>query len=102
MEPGRDPRRGAPPDRRSASLHDFGETWEHKLTVAAIRQGEPGVAYPRYTGGEWNAPPEDCGGIPGFYETLNAIADPDDPDHRDAAEWFDDYPSAQPVMLGQN
>jgi hypothetical protein len=65
-----------------------------KLTVAAIRQGEPDVGHPRYIGGEWNAPP-DCGGIPGFYETLNAIADPD---HRDAAEWFDDYPSAQPVL----
>ena len=67
-----------------------------KLTVAAIRQGEPDVGHPRYIGGEWNAPP-DCGGIPGFYETLNAIADPD---HRDAAEWFDDYPSAQPVPSG--
>ena len=62
-----------------------------KLTVAAIRQGEPDVGYPRYIGGA----PLDCSGIPGFYETLNAIADPD---HRDAAEWFDDYPSAQPVM----
>jgi hypothetical protein len=81
-------------------LYDFGDTWEHKLTVAAIRQGEPGVGYPRYTGG-WNAPPEDCGGIPGFYEALNAIADPDHPDHRDA-EWFDDYPSAQPVMSASN
>ena len=65
-----------------------------KLTVAAIRQGEPDVGHPRYIGGEWNAP-SDCGGIPGFYETLNAIADPD---HRDAARWFDDYPSAQPVL----
>jgi hypothetical protein len=72
-------------------LYDFGDSWEHRLTVTGIRQGESGVAYPRYIGGEWNAPPEDCGGIPGFYETLDAIADPDHPNHHDAVEWFDEY-----------
>jgi hypothetical protein len=72
-------------------LYDFGDSWEHRLTVTDVRQGEPGISYPRYIGGEWNAPPEDCGGIPGFYETLNAIADPDHPNHADAKEWFDDY-----------
>src|SRR5207247_5919110 len=28
------------------------------------------LSYPRYIAGERNAPPEDCGGIPGFYATL--------------------------------
>lgn len=74
-----------------AYLYDFGDSWDHKLTVTAVRQGEPGIEYPRYIGGEWNAPPEDCGGIPGFYETLDAIADPDHPNHADAVEWFDEY-----------
>lgn len=26
-------------------LYDFGDSWEHKLTVTGIRRGEPGVAY---------------------------------------------------------
>ena len=72
-------------------LYDFGDSWEHRLTVTDVRQGQPGISYPRYIGGEQNAPPEDCGGIPGFYETLNAIADPDHPNHADAKEWFDEY-----------
>ena len=76
-------------------LYDFGDSWEHRLTVTGIRQGKPGVAYPRYVGGEWNAPPEDCGGLPGFYETLDAIADPEHPDHADAVEWFDEYDPKQ-------
>jgi hypothetical protein len=72
-------------------LYDFGDSWEHRLTVTGIRQGKSGIAYPRYIGGEWNGPPEDCGGIPGFYETLEAIADPEHPSHAEAAEWLDEY-----------
>lgn len=42
---------------------------------------DPERSYPRYVGGKRNAPPEDCGGLPGFYEILAAVADPDHPDH---------------------
>ncbi len=72
-------------------LYDFGDCWEHRLTVTDIRPGEPGASYPRYIGGERNAPPEDCGGIPGFYDMLDACADPEHPNHADAVEWLDDY-----------
>ena len=56
-----------------------------------VRAGSPDASYPRYVGGERNAPPEDCGGIPGFYEMLEAIAAPDHPNHADAKEWADEY-----------
>jgi hypothetical protein len=55
--------------------YDFGDGWEHRLTVTDVRAGQRDVSYPRYIGGERNGPPEDCGGIPGFYELLEAIAD---------------------------
>ena len=48
--------------------YDFGDGWEHRLTVTDVRAGQRDVSYPRYIGGERNGPPEDCGGIPGFYE----------------------------------
>lgn len=72
-------------------LYDFGDGWEHRLTITKVRQAEPGIGYPRYVAGERNAPPEDCGGIPGFYEQLDILADPEHPDHEEVAEWFDDY-----------
>jgi hypothetical protein len=72
-------------------LYDFGDRWEHRLTVTDIRPGDPELSYPRYIAGERNAPPEDCGGIPGFYETLDAAADPNHPNHAEATEWLDDY-----------
>jgi len=72
-------------------LYDFGDCWEHRLTVTGIRAGDPSLSYPRYTAGERNGPPEDCGGIPGFYATLDAAADPEHPDHAEAEEPLDGY-----------
>ncbi len=72
-------------------MYDFGDCWAHRLTVTDIRQGKPGVSYPRYVGGEWNAPPEDCGGIPGFYNMLDALADHEHPDHAEVSEYLEGW-----------
>jgi Plasmid pRiA4b ORF-3-like protein len=71
--------------------YDFGDCWEHRLTVTDVRAGKPEVSYPRYIGGERSGPPEDCGGIPGFYELLEAIADAAHPNHAQLKEWAGDY-----------
>ena len=72
-------------------VYDFGDDWEHGLVLTEIRQGEPGIGYPRFVAGEGNAPPEDCGGMPGFYETLGIAADPSHPEHDEITEWLDGY-----------
>jgi hypothetical protein len=72
-------------------MYDFGDSWEHRLTVTGVRAGEPGISYPRYIGGERNGPPEDCGGIPGFYQLLEALADPAHPDHAFLKQWAGEY-----------
>ncbi|RAK61901.1 plasmid pRiA4b ORF-3 family protein, partial [Phenylobacterium kunshanense] len=71
--------------------YDFGDSWEHRIVVSNIRPGAPAVRYPRYLAGERNGPPEDCGGVPGFYDLLDARADPKHPNHADATAWLDDY-----------
>lgn len=71
--------------------YDFGDNWEHRLIVSDVRPGDPGTAYPRFIDGERDCPPEDCGGIPGFYEMLEARADPNHPDHAEISEWLDGY-----------
>lgn len=71
--------------------YDFGDNWEHRLTLNDARPGEPDTAYPRYVAGERAAPAEDSGGIPGFYYALDVLADPNHPEYDDIAEWYDGY-----------
>lgn len=79
--------------------YDFGDSWEHRLVVSDVRPGDPGTAYPCFIAGERDCPPEDCGGIPGFYEMLEARADPDHPDHAEISEWLEGYdPDALDVL----
>ena len=49
-------------------VYDFGDDWRHDIVVEKIAPAEPGVAYPRCTGGRREAPPENCGGIWAFNE----------------------------------
>jgi len=80
-----------PRQTRIDYLYDFGDGWLHHITISRVRAGDPELRYPRYIAGGRNAPPEDCGGIPGFYAALAATADPDHSDHDHTVEWLDDY-----------
>jgi hypothetical protein len=68
--------------------YDFGDGWEHTIEVQKIIEPEPGVECPVCLGGKKACPPEDCGGIWGYYQLLETIADPDAEDHEDMVEWL--------------
>lgn len=68
--------------------YDFGDDWEHEITVVAVTDRDPAASYPRCTGGERAAPPEDCGGVWGYANLLDAVADPTHPEHADQREWL--------------
>jgi len=55
-------------------VYDFGNCWEHRLTVANVRAGDPNPTYPRYVGGERNGPPRLAAAYPA--STLAAASDP--------------------------
>jgi len=67
--------------------YDFGDGWEHSVTLEAILPQEPGLDYPRCLGGERACPPEDCGGTYGYAEFLAAIRDPEHEEHQSMLEW---------------
>ncbi|MGL4743845.1 MAG: plasmid pRiA4b ORF-3 family protein, partial [Dermatophilaceae bacterium] len=70
--------------------YDFGDNWEHLIEVEEIEDAAPDTDYPRCTGGRRAGPPEDSGGVLGYADLLEAIADPSGPGHR---ERLDSMPS---------
>jgi hypothetical protein len=67
--------------------YDFGDDWLHTVKVEELGEAEPGVVYPRLLAAEGACPPEDCGGAPGYFHLLEALADPDHEDHDEVIEW---------------
>jgi hypothetical protein len=67
--------------------YDFGDSWQHRIEVEKVLPPEPGVHYPRCLAGKRACPPEDVGGIWGYEEFLQAIRDPQHPEHAALLEW---------------
>jgi hypothetical protein len=69
--------------------YDFGDSWEHTLTVEKILPHS--TECPKCVGGARACPPEDVGGIPGYEGFLEAISDPNHPEHEDYIDWIEEY-----------
>lgn len=58
-------------------LYDFGDDWEHLLTLIEVLDGDASavadLASPALTDGAGVCPPEDCGGVGGHAELLEAV-----------------------------
>ncbi|MGC8645570.1 MAG: plasmid pRiA4b ORF-3 family protein [Thermoplasmata archaeon] len=71
--------------------YDFGDNWEHIILVQDILDYDPQMSVPACIGGKRNAPPEDCGGVWGYYNVLRIAEDPNDPEHNETVEWLGEY-----------
>jgi Plasmid pRiA4b ORF-3-like protein len=72
--------------------YDFGDDWKHAVVLEKCLPVDPHATYPECTGGARASPPEDCGGMGGYYDLLEAIRDPQHPRHEEVLEWMDaDY-----------
>ncbi len=68
--------------------YDFGDDWVHDIVVEKVLDPDPSTAYPRCTGGKRAAPPDDCGGIWGYEELVEVLADPAHPEHEERLQWL--------------
>ena len=72
--------------------YDFGDGWSHKVKLEKVLdEAEPDEHYPRCVDGENACPPEDVGGVWGYADLLEAINDPDHPQHEDMLEWHGEF-----------
>ena len=61
-------------------MHDV----SHEISPAAHTERIPA---PLLVDGRRAAPPEDCGGPPGYEELLRVLSDPSAPEHADMCTW---------------
>ena len=66
--------------------YDTGDGWEHKIVLGKILPLSFSES-PVVIKGKKACPPEDCGGIWGYYEFLGAIQDPKHEEHDSMLEW---------------
>ena len=70
--------------------YDFGDSWEHSIVLEKRLPVDPNTTYPICTDGQLACPPEDCGGVPGFYDLVEALADPNHERHEEMLDWIGD------------
>lgn len=68
--------------------YDLGDGWEHEVLLEKLVPAEPGGRYPTCLDGARACPPEDCGGTSGYEQLIDALADPNHPDHHDLLQWL--------------
>ena len=83
--------------------YDFGDGWEHQITVEKVETIDKSVHYPVCIKGKGNCPPEDCGGIWGFYSMLEALKDKKHPEYEHWRGWMEaDYDPDNFDMISTN
>lgn len=78
----------SPSNKKATYEYDFGDSWEHEITLEKVLPLEPGVKYPNCLAGERSCPPEDCGGIWGYDELLEIMRDPNHEEYEERMEWL--------------
>ena len=71
--------------------YDFGDSWEHVLEVEKVLPPDPDRQIPVCVKGRRACPPEDVGGVWGYEMYLEAIQDPDHPEHDMYIEWRGEF-----------
>ncbi len=66
--------------------YDLGDSWRHDITLPGAVEGEAGEKIACIAGAR-ACPPEDCGGVSGYYQLLEALGDPGHEDHDMLLEW---------------
>ena len=70
-------------------VYDFGDNWEHTIKLEDVLPAEKGATYPRCIKGKRNSPPDDCGGVWGYADMLEVLANPQDTEYEDTKAWIE-------------
>jgi hypothetical protein len=82
--------------------YDFGDSWLHEIALEEIAEECVRPVVATCLAGERAAPPEDCGGIPGFYHNLDVLKKPRSREYAEVREWMGDYDPEAFELAGLN
>ncbi len=68
--------------------YDFGDGWRHDVVLEKILPFTTNIVLPICIKGKRACPPEDIGGLGGYENFLQIIADPSDPEYEETLEWI--------------
>jgi len=68
--------------------YDFGDDWWHTIKIEKTLEPQTNDRSPICLAGARACPPEDIGGIWGFVDFLEAMADPQHERHEELSEWY--------------
>jgi hypothetical protein len=68
-------------------VYDFGDDWEHRIEVEKTLPPDAERKTALCLAGANACPPDDIGGPPGYENFVEAISDPDHPDHEEMLDW---------------
>lgn len=68
--------------------YNFGDGWQFRIKLEEIVD-DYYFGYPTLLDGAETAPPEDVGGIPGYYEFLKIYRNPKHPEYKETKAWAD-------------
>lgn len=75
------------PKEKFVYEYDFGDSWTHSVVVEKFLPADKKVFYPTCIAGKLKCPPEDCGGVSGFYGLLEILNNKRHPDREDMMYW---------------
>jgi len=71
--------------------YDFGDGWQHEIKVEKVLTFDPTMRLPVCLAGERACPPEDCGGVPGYYHVLEVLKEASTSEQKQFREWVGLY-----------
>lgn len=77
-----------PEKQKFRYLYDFGDSWDHIITVEKIIEKDGTPKTFECIDGKRACPPEDCGGVWGYEDFLKAISNKNHPEHKEMLDWI--------------
>lgn len=69
--------------------YDMGDSWQHKVLVEKVGADSSEAKGAICLSGERACPPEDCGGVNGYYSTLEILRNPRHDEYKHTKTWIE-------------